>query len=76
MAITINGRKVKVLSSLGYNQDVGEYVKMVEIDGKREMAVGGPGRWRLWTPRDRTRPIREAAAKGWPRKDWDKPEQQ
>lgn len=68
MAIMINGRKVKVLSSLGYNHDVGAYVKMVEIDGKREMAVGSPGYWRLWTAADRTRPLREAAARGWPNK--------
>lgn len=72
MAITINGRKVKVLESLGYNPDVGDYVKMVEIDGQRQMAVGGPGRWRLWTARDRAAPLREAAAKGWPKPGWDK----
>lgn len=68
MAITINGRKVKVLSSLGYNHDIGAYVKEVEIDGQRQMAVGGPGYWRLWTARDRTQPLREAVARGWPRK--------
>lgn len=66
--ITIDGRKVKVLASLGYNQDVGAYVKEVEIDGKRQMAVGRPGAWRLWTPADRTRPLREAVARGWPKK--------
>jgi hypothetical protein len=69
MAITIDGRKVKVLSSLGYNHDVGAYVKEVEIDGQRQMAVGGPGRWRLWNAADRTRPLREAIARGWPHKD-------
>jgi hypothetical protein len=66
MAITINGKKVKVLSSLGYNHDVGAYVKEVEIDGQRQMAVGSPGYWRLWTAADRTRPLREAIARGWP----------
>lgn len=69
MAITINGRKVKVLSSLGYNHDIGAYVKEVEIDGERQMAVGGPGRWRLWTAADRTAPLRRAVAAGWPHKD-------
>jgi hypothetical protein len=68
MAITIDGRKVKVLSSLGYNHDVGGYVKEVEIDGQRQMAVGGRGYWRLWTARDRTAPLREAVANGWPHK--------
>lgn len=68
MAITIDGKKVKVTSNLGYNHDVGAYVKEVEIDGKRQMAVGRPGHWRLWTAADRTRPLREAIAKGWPNK--------
>ena len=66
MSITIDGKKVKVLSSLGYNHDVGAYVKEVEIDGKRQMAVGSRGCWRLWTAADRTWPLREAIARGWP----------
>ena len=72
MAITIHGRKVKVLDSMGYNPDIGEHDKMVEIDGKRRMAVGGPGRWRLWTAKDRTEPLREAFERGWPKPGWDK----
>lgn len=64
--ITIDGKKVKVLDSLGYNHDIGAYVKRVEIDGKPQMAVGTRGSWRLWTARDRTRPLREAIANGWP----------
>ena len=68
MAITINGRKVKVLESLGFQPSIGKYAKRVLIDGKEQMAVGGPGRWRLWTAEDRTRPLREAIARGWPKK--------
>ena len=68
MAITVNGVKCKVVESLGYNHDMGGYVKRVVYDGKEQMAVGGPGRWRLWTPTDRTQPLREAMARGWPGK--------
>jgi hypothetical protein len=71
MAITVNGQKVKVLDKGGYNHDIGQYWKMVEIDGQRQMVVGGPGYWRLWTGADRARPLREAMAKGWPKKGWD-----
>ena len=53
MAITIDGQKVKVLSSLGFNHDINSYVKEVEIDGVKHMAVGTRGSWRLWTPKDR-----------------------
>lgn len=72
MAITVNGRKVKVLNKGGYNHDIGKNWKMVEIDGERKMVVGSAGYWREWTPADRTRPLREAAAKGWPKPGWDR----
>jgi hypothetical protein len=69
MAITMNGVKYKVIDSLGYNHDVGAQVKMIEYEGKRAMVVGSAGRWRLWTASDRTAPLREAVARGWPKKE-------
>ena len=69
MAITVNGKKVKVLDKGGYNCDIGMQTKVVEIDGKPVRVVGSAGYWRVWSPADRTRPLREAIARGWPKTD-------
>ena len=66
MAITVNGKKVKVLDKGGFNHDIGMHTKVVEIDGERVRVVGGAGHWRIWSAADRTRPLREAIARGWP----------
>lgn len=59
--------KLKVLSSLGYVHDVGAHVKEVERpDGSPAKAVKRGQTWRLWGTADRTAPLLEAAAKGWP----------
>lgn len=69
MAIMVQGKKCKVIDKGGYNCDIGQNWKMVELDGERVMVVGGRGFWRVWGPRDRTAPLREAIARGWPAKD-------
>lgn len=71
MAITVDGKKYKVTESGGYNHDVGAYCKWVSTPEGERMVVGSPGRWRFWTAKDRTRPLREAMEKGWtPEKGW------
>ncbi len=67
MAITIDGVKRKVVCDMGYNHSVGAYVKEVEIDGEFKIAVKRGGAWRLWGAGDRTKPLREAVARGWPK---------
>jgi hypothetical protein len=60
--------KLKVLGSLGYVHDVGMHVKEVELpDGSPAKVVKRGSTWQRWTARDRTAPLREAAAKGWPK---------
>lgn len=66
--ITMDGKKYKVLESFGFNCIVDAQVKFILYDGKRTMVVGSAGRWRLWSPEDRTKPIRDAMARGWPHK--------
>jgi hypothetical protein len=72
MAVTIAGKKYKVVDSGCYSHDFGSYWKIVETADGDKTIVGSPGRWRFWTASDRTRPLREAIEKGWPRKDWGK----
>lgn len=66
--ITVEGQSYKVVESGGYNQDIGKYWKRVQTPDGEKMVVGSPGRWRFWTAADRTRPLREAIAKGWPKR--------
>lgn len=68
MPITINGRQYKVIDSGGYNHDIGAYWKMVKTPDGNLMVVGSRGSWRFWHPSDRTKPLREAIARGWPNK--------
>ncbi|MFA5344750.1 MAG: hypothetical protein WC315_00525 [Candidatus Omnitrophota bacterium] len=48
--ITIEGKKYKVVESLGYNHDAGTYGKVVLVDGKERIAVGTRGCWKFWEP--------------------------
>ena len=66
--VTIDGTKYKVTENMGYMPDVGSQVLMVERDGKECAAVRRAGKWWFWTARDRTVPLREAVARGWPEK--------
>ncbi len=70
--ITVEGTTYKVTDKGHYNHDVGDYVKWVQTPDGEKMVVGSRGRWRFWTAEDRTRPLREAIAKGWPKPGWDK----
>lgn len=70
--ITVDGIAYKVTDKGCYNHDIGSYWKRVETPDGEKMVVGSRGFWRFWTPADRTAPLREAIAKGWPRKDWGK----
>jgi hypothetical protein len=49
--ITVNGKKYKVVESLGYSPDVGEYAKVILVDGKERTVVGSRGCWRFWVPK-------------------------
>lgn len=65
MAIEVDGKKLKVVESLGFNHSIGMYAKIVLTEDGERMAVkyrGGP--WRFWTAADRAQPIMEAVASG------------
>lgn len=64
--IEIDGASYKVLDSLGYNHDVGGYVKEVLTSDGPKMAVKQGALWRFWTARDRVAPLMEAVKRGWP----------
>jgi len=70
--ITVEGQPYKVTDSGSYNHDIGQYWKRVATPDGEKMVVGTRGRWRFWTARDRTRPLVDAIAKGWPNPGWDK----
>lgn len=75
--IEVEGKKYKVIDKGCYNHDIGDYWKRVLTPEGEKMVVGTRGRWRFWTPADRTRPLREAMARGWkPEKGWPKEETQ
>jgi hypothetical protein len=62
--ITVDGVKYQVTEQPSYDCSIGCSRAFVETpDG--EKAVVKQGRWRFWTPRDRTAPLREAVAHGW-----------
>lgn len=66
--INVQGTPHKVTDKGSYSQDIGHYWKMVSTPEGEKMVVGRPGFWRFWTAADRTRPLREAIARGWPGK--------
>ena len=62
MAITIDGVKYKVVETFGYNHDTGCYAKRVQTPDGERMAVSPVargGKWRFWTAKDRTEPLRQ-----------------
>ena len=62
--IEINGIQYKVTETLGFQPSAGVYAKTVDVGGESRMAVKCPrGKWRFWTSRDRTRPLRESAGR-------------
>jgi hypothetical protein len=66
--ITVQGEIYTVTDKGCYSHDIGHYWKMVQTPDGEKPVVGRPGYWRFWTPADRTRPLREAIARGWPNK--------
>ena len=67
--IQVDGELWEVSENLGYNHDVGGYVKMVLVDDREKAIVRQPGgKWRFWQPRDRVGPLVDAVRKGWPRR--------
>lgn len=64
--IEIDGQRYRVEESLGFQHSMGVYAKRVRTEDGFKMAVKHPGGlWRFWTTEDRTRPLREAIARGW-----------
>lgn len=62
MAITIDGKKYKVVEDLGFNHSAGCYAKLVQTPDGEKVAVsplGRRGHWRFWTAADRTAPLRQ-----------------
>ena len=65
-SITVDGKKYKVTEQPCYHGSIGCQAAMVEVDGKDKFIVK-QGKWRFWTPLDRTAPLRAALAAGtWP----------
>ena len=48
--ITVEGKKYKVVESLGYNHDVGAYAKVIMVDGKERVVTGTRGNWHFHKP--------------------------
>jgi hypothetical protein len=71
---SVQGELCWLVENMGFNHSIGMYAKMVKLKDGSETVVVRPtgGTWRFWTPRDRTQPLREAAAKGWPHDDLQK----
>lgn len=73
MAVTIAGKKYKVIDPGSYSHDFGSYWKIIDTPEGHKTIVGGRGRWRFWTATDRTKPLHDAMEKGWtPEKGWPK----
>jgi len=65
--IEIDGKRYKVVESVGYNRDIGGYVKIVTtLDGEKTAVKQGRRSWRFWTARDRVQPLVDAIERGWP----------
>ena len=48
--IEVEGKKYKVVESLGYVHDVGMYAKVVKLGDAERIAVKDGGVWRWWKP--------------------------
>lgn len=59
--VWIDGAEVScpVVERLGYSHDAGAYAAIVTHDGREQTAVKQGRQWRLWTARDRVRPLAE-----------------
>lgn len=66
--VMVAGQKYKVIDIGAYSHDMGYYWKIVETPNGPKTIVGTRGQWRFWTAEDRTKPLRDAIAKGWPNK--------
>jgi hypothetical protein len=53
--ISIDGKKYKVVESLGFSHDVGSYAKIILVDGVERVVVGRPGCWKFYEPQIRPR---------------------
>lgn len=70
MAITVDGKRYKVVEDMGFNHSTGTYAKVVKAEDGERVAVRPPGGvWRFWEAKDRARPLAEAAARGWPKRE-------
>jgi len=52
-----------------WNPDVGAYTRWVRVDGVEKLQVRRAGVWVSWTAEERTRPLLDAIAQGWPKTD-------
>lgn len=65
--ITVDGTKYEVTEQPSYNHDVGGRFAFVRTPSGEKPIVNQGGGWRFWGARDRTKPLRDAVAKGWPK---------
>lgn len=66
--ITVDGVKYPVTEQPCYDMNIGCQRAFVQTPNG-EKPIVKQGKWRFWTPRDRTAPLREAVARGWPKVD-------
>lgn len=61
--IEVEGKKYRVLDSLGFVHSAGAYAKEIETDSGPQIVVKHSGVWRFWTRQDRVAPLVEAACR-------------
>ena len=68
--VTVDGVQYAVTEQPGYDGSIGGYRAFVTTpDGEKAVVRFTGSKWRFWTPSDRTQPLRDAVARGWPNKD-------
>lgn len=59
--ITVDGKKCRIVESLGYVHDIGARACIVLDDDEVKTAISaGRGVWRFWTAQDRAKPLVDA----------------
>jgi hypothetical protein len=64
--IEIDGKRYKVVESMGFNHDIGRCAKIVKDADRERVAVKESTGWRFWGAADRAQPLIDAIERGWP----------
>lgn len=66
--ITVDGVKYEVVDQPSFNHSIGCQFAFVRTP-TGDKPIVKQGKWRFWSAADRVAPLREAAARGWPKSD-------